>query len=129
MDNAQNNIGVVQLTNEVISTIAGIAATQIEGIVGMSGGVVDGITKLLTGTQMTKGVKVQLGETEVIVDLSIIVEYGFSIPELARRVQENVRRAIESMTGLRVVDVNIYIQGVHKEIKEKKDKEEKKQLH
>ncbi|MEW6097082.1 MAG: Asp23/Gls24 family envelope stress response protein [bacterium] len=110
------NLGSVKVSNEVIATIAGVAATQVNGVVGMSEGIVDGIAKLLTGAQqVTKGVKVDLGNEEVNLDVSIIVKYGVSIPEIATKVQENIKKAVESMTGLKAVKVNLYIQGVQVE--------------
>ncbi len=117
----QLNLGTVKVSNEVIATIAGVAATQIEGVVGMSEGIVDGIAKLLTGSQpLTKGVKVELGDEEVNLDVSIIIKYGTSIPDISGKVQENIKKAIENMTGLKVVKVNLCIQGVHVEKENKK---------
>jgi uncharacterized alkaline shock family protein YloU len=78
----------------------------------MSAGLVGGIAEMLGKKNLSKGVKVEVGEREAAVDLYIIVEYGVRIPDVALRVQENVKRAIESMTGLDVVEVNIHIQGV-----------------
>ncbi len=118
----QSGVGAVQVSNEVIGTIASIAATQVPGVAGMSGGVVDGITKLLTGTQTAKGVKVQLSEKDVLLDMSIIVNYGGCIPEIAWDVQDNVKKAIENMTGLRVIEVNVSVQGIHIETKIKEEK-------
>jgi len=112
----QVNLGVVKVSNEVIATIAGIAATQVEGVVGMSEGIVDGIAKLLTGAkQITKGVKVELGDEEANLDVSVIIKYGTSIPEIAPKIQENIKKAVESMTGLKAVRVNLFIQGVQLE--------------
>lgn len=112
----QLNLGTVKVSNEVIATIAGVAATQVEGVVGMSQGIVDGIAKLLTGSQqLAKGVKVDLGDEEVNLDISIVVKYGISIPDIASKVQENVKKAVENMTGLKAVKVNLYIQGVQAE--------------
>lgn len=116
----QLNLGTVKVSDEVIATIAGVAATQVEGVVGMSEGIVDGIAKLLTGSQqLTKGVKVDLGEEEANLDLSIVIKYGISIPEIAAKVQENVKKAVENMTGLKAVKVNLYIQGVQVEEEKK----------
>ena len=114
----QINLGAVKVSNDVIATIAGVATTQVEGVAGMSEGIVDGFAKLLTGSQLTKGVKVEVNEEEVNLDVSIIIKYGTSIPEIAGKVQENVKKAVENMTGLKAVKVNLYIQGV--QIDEKK---------
>jgi uncharacterized alkaline shock family protein YloU len=104
--------GSIKIADEVVGTIAGLAATEIEGVAGMSGGIAGGITEMLGKKNLTKGVKVEVGEKETAVDLFIIVEYSARIPDVALRVQENVKRAIETMTGLVVVEVNIHVQGV-----------------
>ena len=103
--------GSVRIANEVVSIIAGLAATEVKGVAGMSGGIVDGFAELLKKKNLTKGVKVEVGEKQAAVDLFVIIEFGARIPETAYLVQENVKRAIESMTGLDVVEVNVHIQG------------------
>jgi uncharacterized alkaline shock family protein YloU len=104
--------GSIKIANEVVSIIAGLAATEVKGVAGMSGGIVDGFAELLKKKNLTKGVKVEVGEKQAAVDLFIIIEYGARIPDTAYTVQDNVKRAIESMTGLDVVEVNVHIQGV-----------------
>ena len=104
--------GNIRIANEVVGIIAGLAATEVEGVAGMSGGVVDGIAELLKKKNLAKGVKVEVGERQAAVDLYVILEYGAKVPEVAYKIQENVKRAIESMTGLEVVEVNVHIQGV-----------------
>ena len=110
--NINQDIGSIRIADEVVGIIAGLAATEVSGVAGMSGGLVGGIAEILGKKTLSKGVKVEVGEKEAAVDLYIIVEYGVRIPDIALRVQENVKRAIESMTGLEVVVVNIHIQGV-----------------
>ena len=105
-------LGQVRVADEVVSVIAGMAATEIEGIAGMSGGIVGGIAEMLGKKNLSKGAKVEVGETEAAVDLYIIVKYGARIPEIAVNCQENVQKAIQSMTGLKVVEVNVHVQGV-----------------
>jgi uncharacterized alkaline shock family protein YloU len=105
--------GNIKISDGVVSIIAGIAATEIEGVAGMSGGMVNGITEMLGRKNLNKGVKVEVGDKESAIDLYIIVEYGAKIPEVAWKVQENVKKAVETMTGLKVVEVNIHIQGVN----------------
>lgn len=104
--------GSIRIANEVVAIIAGIAATEIKGVAGMSGGVVDGIAELLKKKNLSKGVKVEVGEKEVAVDLYVIIEYGTKIPDVAYAIQESVAKAIESMTGKHVVEVNVHIQGI-----------------
>ena len=98
----------ITYANEVVATIAGVAAGEVEGIAGMcniSGG-------LLKKSGMTKGVKVEIGTEEASVDLYVVVEYGTPIQKAAHDAQENVRKAIEAMTGLHVVRVDVHVQGV-----------------
>lgn len=116
-----NNIGTIRIADEVVSIVAGLAATEIEGIAGMSGGLVGGIAEMLGKKNFAKGVKVEVGEKETAVDLYIIVKYGVRIPEIALAVQEKVKQAIETMTGLSVVEVNVHIQGVGFPEEEKKE--------
>ncbi|HHV73735.1 MAG TPA: Asp23/Gls24 family envelope stress response protein [Thermoanaerobacterium sp.] len=118
--------GTIKISDDVVAVIAGLAATEVPGVAGMSGGVVNGITEMLGRKNLSKGVKVQVGEKEAAVDLYIVVDYGVRIPEIAWNVQENVKKAIETMTGLKVVEVNIHIQGVNME-KEQKSKEPPKE--
>jgi len=121
IDKIENNdVGSIRIADEVVGIIAGMAATEVSGVAGMSAGLVGGIAEMLGKKNLAKGVKVEVGEREAAVDLYIIVEYGVRIPDIALRVQENVKRGIESMTGLDVVEVNVHVQGVgfHQEAKE-----------
>ena len=108
----ETNLGSIRIADEVVSIIAGLAATEVEGIAGMSGGIVSGVTEMLGRKNFTKGVKVEVGEKEAAVDLYIVVKYGVRIPDVALAAQENVKQAIETMTGLSVVEVNVHVQGV-----------------
>jgi len=108
----QSELGAIRIANEVVAIIAGLAATEIPGIAGMSGGIVGGIAEMLGRKNLAKGVKVEVGEKETAVDLYVIVDYGIRIPDVAAQVQANVKRAIENMTGLAVVEVNVHVQGV-----------------
>lgn len=119
----RGELGSIRIADEVVSIIAGLAATEVPGISGMSGGVVGGIAEKLGRRNLSKGVKVEVGEKEAAVDLDVIVEYAVRIPEVAIRVQESVKRAIESMTGLTVIEVNIHVQGVAMEPVEVKEEE------
>ena len=104
--------GNIRISDDVVAVIAGIAATEVEGIAGMSGGLVGDITEILGKKSLSKGVKVEVGERETAIDLFVIVDYGVKIPEVAQKVQENVKRAVEIMTGLKVIEVNVHISGV-----------------
>ena len=105
-------LGTIRIADEVVSIIAGLAATEIDGIAGMSGGLVGGIAEMLGRKNFSKGVKVEVGEREAAIDLYIIVKYGVRIPDVALAAQENIKQAIENMTGLSVVEVNVHVQGV-----------------
>ena len=107
-----SSLGAIRIADEVVSIIAGLAATEVGGIAGMSGGIAGGIAEMLGRKNFAKGVKVEVGEKEAAVDLYIIVKYGVRIPDIALAVQENVKQAIETMTGLSVVEVNVHVQGV-----------------
>jgi uncharacterized alkaline shock family protein YloU len=102
----------VKIADEVVGVIAGIAASEVEGVASMSGGVVSGFGEMLGKKSFSKGVKVEVGESQTALDLYVVMDYGIRIPDVARRVQENVKRAVESMTGLEVVEVNVHVAGV-----------------
>lgn len=103
--------GSVKISTDVIASIAGVAATEVEGVVGMSGGI-KGLSDILGLKNISKGIKVEVGEKETSVDISIIVEYGLNISEIAAKVQENVKSSIENMTGLEVIQINVNVQGI-----------------
>lgn len=105
--------GSIKIADEVVAIISGLAATEIEGVAGMSGGLAGGIAEMLGKRNLTKGVKVEVGEKQAAVDLFIIVRFGVRIPDVAWKIQESVKRAVESMTGLEVVKVNVHVQGVN----------------
>lgn len=105
--------GVVKISDEVVSVIASLAAAEIKGIIGMSSGIVGGFTQMLSGKKnISKGVKVSVNEESAVIDLYVVVEYGVKIQEVAEQAQHNVKKAVETMTGLNVSAVNIYVQNV-----------------
>lgn len=107
------DMGIVKISDEVVGIIAGIATTEVKGIVGMSASLVGDWTQKLSGKKnLSKGVKVTVGENSATIELYVIVEYGVRIPEIAQQVQENVKKAVESMTGLTVASVNLHVQNV-----------------
>jgi uncharacterized alkaline shock family protein YloU len=111
MAEAKEN-GVVRIADDVVAVIAGIAASETSGIAGMSGGITEGLARRVSGKNVQKGVQVEVGEFEAAIDLRVIVLYGTKIDETCRALQENVKEAVESMTGLRVVEVNVKVEGV-----------------
>ncbi len=104
--------GQVVIADEVVAVIAGIAATETEGVDSMNGGWSGEIISRMGIRDLGKGVSISIEEGHVSVDLSLNVKYGYSIPEVSQNVQDKVAQAIESMTGLNVLDVNIKISGV-----------------
>lgn len=110
-----NQVGEVKIADDVIATIAGLAATEIEGVASMQGNLTNEIVGKLGVRNLSKGVKIELFENSVSVDLSIMMKYGYSIPETCQAVQDRVKSAIENMTGLQVTFVNIRVVGVNTE--------------
>ncbi|MCX7885203.1 MAG: Asp23/Gls24 family envelope stress response protein [Caloramator sp.] len=108
-----NEVGEVKIAPEVVNIIASLAATEVKGVAGMSGGFTDDIAEKFGMKSSNKGIKVQLSEEEVAIDLFLVLEFGFRIPEVAWEVQQNVKKAVETMTGLKVVEVNIHVQGIN----------------
>ena len=115
-----NNLGVVKIADEVVAIIAGLAATEIDGVDSMAGNITKELVGRLGMKNLSKGVKIQMMDTSVSVDLALNIKYGFSIPEVASLVQEKVKSAIETMTGLEVLDVNVRISNVHLQPAEEK---------
>lgn len=110
--NHSSELGKVEIAPDVLEVIAGLAASEIEGVAFMSGGIVGGIVEKLGRKNLSKGVRVELGENHTVVDVSIVVDYGVRIPEVALAVQENVKTTIQNMTGLDVIEVNVNVVSV-----------------
>ncbi len=111
----KEKVGEVQIADEVVAIIAGLAATEAEGVDSMAGNITNELVGKLGMRNLSKGVKVDVTEEHVSVDLSLNLKYGYNIPEVCERVQEKVKTAIENMTGLSVLDVNIRIAGINME--------------
>lgn len=107
------NIGEVRVADEVVAIIAGLAATEIEGVESMAGNITNELVSKLGMKNLSKGVKVSVDETSVGVDIALNIKYGYEIPQVSAKVQERVKSAIETMTGLEVSVVNIKIAGVN----------------
>ncbi|MFU1796444.1 Asp23/Gls24 family envelope stress response protein [Paenibacillus azoreducens] len=104
--------GKILISDDVVATIAGLAALETPGISAMSGGLSDGWVKMLSGKNVQKGVSVEVGEVEASIDLRVIVMYGIPIHEVCRQLQLNIREAVQNMTGLCVVKINVKVEGV-----------------
>lgn len=109
------SIWTVQIADEVVAIIAGLAATEVEGVASMNGNITNELVGKLGMKSLSKGVKVDVLDNVVCVDLNLNLEYGYNIPEICQTVQEKVKTAIENMTGLQVSDVNISIASVELE--------------
>ena len=109
----KEKIGEVQIADEVVAIIAGLAATEVEGVDSMAGNSTNELVGKLGMKNLSKGVKVDVTEEHVSVDLSLNIRYGYNIPSVSEQVQEKVSTAIENMTGLTVLDVNVKIAGVN----------------
>jgi len=104
--------GIIRISDDVVATVAGLAALETPGIAAMSGGISEGWAKRLTGKNAQRGVSVEVGEREAAVDLRVIVHYGVAIHDVCWQLQERVREAVQTMTGLTVVEVNVKVEGV-----------------
>ena len=130
IEDADSNVEIdtnLNISEDVIGIIAGLAASEVEGIAGMTLGFVDGINQILGGNKKySKGVKIELEGKKVTIDLDVNVKYGVRIPDIAWAAQNAVKSAVENMTGLDVVAVNINVQGITFDKKEdtKSDTEE-----
>ncbi len=107
-----NKQGIIKISEDVITTIAGLAATEVSGIAGMSGSITGELVEKLGRKNISKGIKADVNGNQVTIDINTIVEYGVNIHEVAVALQNNIKNVIENMTGLDVVGVNVNIQGL-----------------
>ena len=112
LDQDQDSTGTITYANEVVAVIAGVAANEVEGVAGMCAA--NGISEVFSRNtkNVTRGIKVEITDNVVSVDVTIVVEYGFPVPEVAQGIQENVKKAIETMTGMSVKSVDVHVTGV-----------------
>ena len=111
------DLGTVRISNDAIATIASVAAMEVRGIYRMGGGMTRTFCEHLFKRTTAKGIKIDLKDSEAHLTVSIIAEYGGDIPRIADEVQENVKRAVEKMTGLILSEVDVIVEGVHAENK------------
>ena len=113
----QNTNEGIQISNDVIAVIAGVAVSEVQGVASMAGSFAGGITEVLSGKKnLAKGIKVDKENENVKIDVNIIVEYGTRIPDIAFEIQNRVKTSVETMTGLKVEEVNVHVQGVNTNI-------------
>lgn len=121
-ENIKNENNNIIIEDEVIATIAGIAVSEVPGVAEMSGGFAGGITEVLSGRKnLAKGIKVETKEGTTKIDVNIIVDYGVRIPDVAFEIQNKVKKAVEEKSGLKVIGVNVHIQGVKTDINDTQD--------
>ena len=124
IENQEGESSNIKISNDVVAVIAGKAVSEAPGVYAMAGGFAGGISEVLSGKKnLSKGIKVDVGEKETRIDVNIIVEYGTRIPDVAFDIQNRVKSAVEGMTGLKVVAVNVHVQGVNTETQEENNTE------
>ncbi len=119
----------VKISNDVVAVIAGVAVSEVQGVFSMQTSFAGGISEVLSGKKnRSKGIKVEVEGNTAKIDVNIIVEYGARIPDVAYEIQNRVKKAIESMTGLKIDEINVHIQGVNtsSDAKEKEEVQEEK---
>lgn len=121
----ETSVEGLKISNDAVATYAGIAISEVQGVYGMSGGFA-GITEAISGKKnFSKGIKVDVTEKSAKIDVSIVVEYGARIPDVAFEIQNIVKKSVESMTGLKVSEVNVHVNGVHMaNVEDKEENEE-----
>ena len=124
LNEGENNI---EISDDVVAVISGMAASEVSGVAEMAGGFAGGISEVLSGKKnLAKGIKVEiLDNKETRIDVNIIVEYGARIPDVAFEIQKRVKKSVENMTGLKVVEVNVHVQGVSMSQLEERAEEKK----
>ena len=116
LEEVENGTEGIKISSDVIAIIAGVAVSEVPGVFGMNGGFAGGITEVLKGKKnLAKGIKVDSENNNTKIDVNIVVEYGVRIPDVAFEIQNRVRTAVENMTGLKVEEVNVHVQGVNTE--------------
>ena len=125
VEEVENIAEGIKISSDVIAVIAGVAVSEVPGVFGMAGGFAGGITEVLKGKKnLAKGIKVEATNNKKKIDVNIIVEYGARIPDVAFEIQNRVKTAVENMTGLKVEEVNVHVQGVNTESITGENKEE-----
>ena len=116
------DLGVVRINNEAIMTIAAAAAMEIDGVHRLGGGIGTTLCEALFRRTNSRGVRINMREGDVKLSVSIVVEYGSDIPRIADEVQDNVKRAVEKMTGLVLSAVDVIVEGVHAKVNHEKER-------
>ncbi len=112
LEEQKSELGKVEISPEVIEVIAGIAASEVDGVATMRGNFATGVAEKLGRKNHGKGVKVELGEEGITVDVSVVISYGVSVPEVAKLIQSNIKQALQTMTAIELQAVNVHVVGV-----------------
>ena len=107
-----DELGNIHISEEVLAAITAAAALEVEGVNSLSANLGSDLAELLGKKNLTKGIRIRMEEEKVLVELSILMDYGHTIPEMGRAVQDGVKAAVESMTGLEVAEVNVTVSGI-----------------
>ncbi|CDE90251.1 MAG: Asp23/Gls24 family envelope stress response protein [Clostridia bacterium] len=127
-ENTEDTENGIEISNDVIAVIAGVAVSEVQGVASMSGGFAGGITEVLSGKKnMAKGIKVEKTDNKAKIDVNIIVEYGSRIPDVAYEIQNRIKKAVEGMTGFKVEEVNVHVQGVDTNVSKNEYSESKQE--
>ena len=119
----------IEISNDVIAVIAGVAVSEVQGVASMAGGFAGGISEVFSGKKnMSKGIKVDKTENKAKIDVNIIVEYGSRIPDVAYEIQNRVKKSVEGMTGFKVEEVNVHVQGVNTDVAKKSEEKPVEQV-
>ena len=125
IEEVENGTEGIKISSDVIAVIAGVAVSEVPGVFGMAGGFAGGITEVLKGKKnLAKGIKVDTTDNKAKIDVNIIVDYGARIPDVAFEIQNRLKTSVENMTGLKVEEVNVHVQGVNTESLTEESKEE-----
>ena len=123
------DLGAIRIHNEVICAIASLATLEVEGVLGMSSSLAEGLAHVLGKKTFDKGVKAEINQDKTKISVSVVVKYGLNIPEIVSKVQKNVKKNVEQMTGLKLEEINVNVQGIQfgddTKTKIKKTEEEK----
>ncbi len=113
-ENIETENDGIKISDDVVAVIAGVAVSEVPGVAGMAGSFAGGISEVFSGKKnLAKGIKADITENVAKIHVNIIVEYGSRIPDVAFEIQNRVKKAVESMTGLKVEEVNVNVQGVN----------------
>ena len=127
-ENTEDTENGIEISNDVIAVIAGVAVSEVQGVASMSGGFAGGITEVLSGKKnMAKGIKVEKTDNKAKIHVNIIVEYGSRIPDVAYEIQNRIKKAVEGMTGFKVEEVNVHVQGVDTNVSKNEYSESKQE--